>query len=160
MDTITADLIKVIVTDALKIIAPATIAAYISYRTMRRQFDIERIRLHEKDKVDAHKRLLKFARDIYKNTFPLAEDKRRAFYDIMRRQYFGKLELDYVYFSDEATMVLDALEERYDCMTRGELIPEMDKDEEESFFEDKLFQLADGLIKYVKKTMRMKGVSA
>ena len=160
MDAATADLLKAIATDAIKIICPAAIAAYVSYRTVKRQFDIERIRLHEKDSVDAHRRLLKFARSLRNDTFPLAEDKRRALMDLMRQQYIGKLELDYVYFAGEATDVLDTLEERYVCMTRGVLIPEMDPVDENEFLEHKLFQLADSLAKYVKKTMKDKGVSA
>jgi len=160
MDTATAELIKAVVTDAIKIIAPAAIAAYVSYRTVKRQFDIERVRLHEKDKVEALKRLLKFAREMRNGTFPLAEEKRRAFLNIMRSHFFGKLELDYVYFSDEVTKLLDDLEERYICMTRGELIPEMDAKEENEFIEHKLFEVADVLTKTVKKTMRTKGISA
>lgn len=160
MDTATADLIKAVATDAIKIIAPAAIAVYVSYRTVKRQFDIERVRLHEKDKVEAHKRLLKFAREMRNETFPLAEEKPRAFLDIMRSQFFGKLELDYVYFSDEVTKLLDDLEERYVCMTRGELILEMDAKEENEFIEHQLFEVADVLAKAVKKTMRTKGISA
>ena len=159
MDTVTADLVKDIVTAALMIVAPAAITAYVSIRALKWQLEIERVRLHEKEKVDAHKRLLKFARELRNDTFPLAENKRHAFKDLMRNHYTGKLELDYVYFSDEATRVLDALEERYVCMTRPELIPEMDADEENVFVEQKLFQLGDELAKYVKQTMRTRGGS-
>jgi hypothetical protein len=160
MDAATADLLKAIATDAIKIMAPAAITAYVGYRTVKHQFDIERVRLHEKDSVDAHKRLLKFARELRNDTFPLAEDKRRGFKDLMSKCYIGQLELDYVYFSEEATQVLDILEEQYVCLTRSELISEIDPDEEKEFVERKLFVLADELAVYVKRTMKAKGVSA
>jgi hypothetical protein len=163
MDAATADLFKDVI-DAMKIIIPMVIMGcvniFITIYTVKHQFNIERFRLHEKNSVDAHSRLLKFARYLQNDTFPLAENKRNAFKDIMRTYYIGKLELDYVYFSRKVADVLDTIEEHYVCMTRGELIPEMDPDNEKEFIEHKLFQLAETLTKYVKKTMKEKGVSA
>jgi len=153
------DFIKEIATDIIKMAAPVT-TAYLGYRISKRQFDIERIRLHEKDQVDAYKRLHMFAHNLRNSTFPLADDKRQTFINLMRSDYLGKLELDYVYFSDGVTKILENLEERFLCMTRGELIPEMDQRDEEEFVERELPRLADSLTKHVRKAMSAKRITA
>ena len=155
MDPTTADLIKTIGTDALKIIAPAAIAAWVSYRTVKRQFDIERMRLHEKDRVEAHRRLLTFARHLRNEVFPLAQDKEVAFTRLMQEQYFGTLELDYVYFADSVATILEFIEDRFACLTRPELIPEIPEDDLEKFLEEDLYHRAGDLIAHVKQSMRV-----
>jgi len=137
MDPATIDLIKVVATDAIKILGPALIAAYVAYRASKTQFSIEKLKIHDKDRTEAYKRLLAFSRKLRNETFPLAEHKRSAFIDIMKNEYLQRLELDYVYFSEDTTTILDELESRYVCMTRGELISEMDAEEENDFVEKK-----------------------
>ncbi len=79
----------------------------------------------------------------------------------MRKEYFEKkINEDAVYFPDEASKILDELESRYLCMIRRELIPEIDTNEEEDFIENKLFELSENLSKYVRDTMKKKGVRA
>lgn len=153
MDTATIDLIKVISTDAIKILGPALIAAYVAYRASKTQFSIEKLKIHDKDRTEAYKRLLAFSRKLRNETFPLAENKRSAFVHIMENEYLERLELDYVYFSEDTTTILDEFESRYFCMTRGELIPEMDTEEENDFIENKLYSMAEDLAKQARKAV-------
>lgn len=153
MNTATIDLIKVISTDAIKILGPALIAAYVAYRALKTQFSIEKLKIHDKDRTEAYKRLLAFSRKLRNETFPLAENKRSAFVHIMENEYLERLELDYVYFSEDTTTILDEFESRYFCMTRGELIPEMDTEEENDFIENKLYSMAEDLAKQARKAV-------
>lgn len=153
MDTATIDLIKVISTDAIKILGPALIAAYVAYRASKTQFSIEKLKIHDKDRTEAYKRLLAFSRKLRNETFPLAENKRSAFVHIMENEYLERLELDYVYFSEDTTTILDEFKSRYFCMTRGELIPEMDTEEEKDFIENKLYSMAEDLAKQARKAV-------
>src|SRR5713226_8989682 len=99
----------------------------------RAQIRLERVRLHDVERVEAHKRLFAFARRLSNRTFPLAENKRRVFLDLMRNEYLGKAQLDYLYFSRGVTKLLDELESQYTGMTNPDLIPEMNPQDEEDF---------------------------
>lgn len=153
LEPATAELIKVIGTDAIKILGPALIAAYAAYRAAKIQFSIEKLKIHDKDRIEAYKRLLAFSRKLGNEAFPLAENKRSAFVHVMKDEYLQRVELDYVYFSKDITKILDEFESRYVCMTRGELIPEMDTEEENNFLEKKLFSMTEDLAKHAKKAV-------
>lgn len=153
LEPATVELIKVIGTDAIKILGPALIAAYVAYRASKTQFSIEKLKIHDKDRIEAYKRLLAFSRKLGNETFPLAENKRAAFVHVMKNEYWQRVELDYVYFSEDTTKLLDEFESRYVCMTRGELIPEMDTEEENNFLEKKLFSMTEDLAKRAKKAV-------
>jgi len=120
----------------------------------KNQLRLERLRLHDKDRIEAYKRLFLFARKLANRTFPLADDKKSDFMHLMSKGYVGKLENDYLYFSSGIIKILDEMEERYICMTAPELIDEMDKDEQRSFIENSLFRLAKDLAKQVKKDIQ------
>lgn len=154
MEPATIELIKALGTDAIKILGPACIAAYVAYRASKNQFSIEKLKIHDKDRIEAYKRLLAFTRKLGNETFPLAEDKKTAFINVMKNEYWQRVELDYVYFSDDTTKILDEFESRYVCMTRGELIPEMDTDEEDDIFEKKLFSMTEDLAKFAKNAVK------
>ena len=77
----------------------------------------------------------------------------------MSSEYFGKLDVDSLYFADETAKALDELESRYVCMTNPDLIPEIDPQEEEEFLENRLFQVAEHLAQQVRAAMNVRGVS-
>lgn len=107
----------------------------------RSQIRLEKVRLHDLERVEAHKRLFAFARRLANTTFPMAENKRKAFLHLMREEYVGKAQLDYLYFTRSVTTLLDDLESRYTCMTDHDLIPEMNPEEENAFLEHQLFPI-------------------
>lgn len=150
MEPSTIELVKDVLTDAIKILGPAIITAFVAYRSFKEQFAIEKLRLHDKDRIEAHKRLFLFARKMSNETFPLADNKLSAFKCLMKKEYFGKIDIDSVYYPDAVIEILDKLESQYICMTRGELIPEMDEKELELFIENELFNYAKKLRKAAK----------
>jgi hypothetical protein len=154
LEPATIELIKVIATDGIKILGPAIITGFVAHRTLKRQFEIEKLRIHDKDRIDAYKRLYVFARKLQNVTFPLAEGKRSDFINIMSKDYFNKMILDSIYFTTSITNILDEIEEQYICMTRGELIAELDQKEATAFLENKLFDYSKSLIKNVRKLMK------
>ena len=158
MDATTIDIIKAVAPYAI-IVLQVIISPYFVYRAAKLKLDIERIRLHEKDKLEAYKRLFKFAHDLRNNTFPLADGKRPAFISLMQSHYVGKLQLDFIYFPDDIAKILDTLEEHFICMTRVELVPEMDLKDEEEFVERELSKLADLLANHVKKAISAKRIT-
>jgi hypothetical protein len=156
LDPITANLL----TDAIKILGPAIVTAVVAYRTAKTHFETERMKLFDKDRTEAYKRLLRFARKLKNQTFPLAERKRNAFEKIMKQDYFDAVELDSIYFGERPVAILDELESRYVCMTDPDLIPEMDPDDERKFLDEKLYGLAEELSKEVRAIARKRGISA
>jgi hypothetical protein len=85
----------------------------------------------------------------------LAQNKRRVFIDTMERFYKNKIELDYPYFAPQIIKILDEFNERYICMTDPDLIPEMDREDEERFLEKQLFGDAGKIENIFKKAMRV-----
>jgi hypothetical protein len=110
--------------------------------------------LHDKDKIEAHKKLFLFARKIQNQLFPMAEGKRSSFCSLMEKEYFNKIDFDSVYYTDEVLEILAELESRYTCMTRKELIPEMDEKEEDIFIEEKLFKFGEELCENIRKNIK------
>lgn len=160
MEPATAELIQAVATDAIKILGPAIITGWVTYKVARAQIKLEKVRVHERDRMEANKRLFSFVRKLQNQTFPLAEEKRRSFIEIMRKEYFGKLDGDLLYFTDDSLRVLDALESQYICMTNPDLIPEMNPNDETRFLENELFQSAQQLVDQVRSATRIRDVNA
>jgi len=118
------------------------------------------MKLFDKDRTEAYKRLLRFARRLKHQTFPLAERKRNAFEKIMKQDYFDAVELDSIYFGQRPVAILDELESNYLCMTDPDLYDVMAPDEEKKFLEEKLYCLAVELSKEARAIARKRGVSA
>lgn len=119
----------------------------------RAQFRLEKLRLHDRDRIDAYKHLFAFTGRLSSGLFPLAEKKASAFQSTMKEHYFGKLEFKYVYFTDRIVEILEELEEQYVCMVRPELIPETEYEREE-FLEKKLFELVQELREKARRGLR------
>lgn len=110
-----------VLTDAVKVLGPAFIGGVVAWGVARSALRVERLKLHERDRSLAHKRLFAFAKRMETRTFPMADDKVRAFSRLMEEEYIDKLQLDLIYFSDRAFKILDTFEDHFICMTRGEL---------------------------------------
>ena len=160
MEPVTAELIREVATDAIKILGPAIVTGWVMYKVARAQIDLEKVRVHEKDRMEAHKKLFSFARKLQNQMFPLAEGKRKMFIEIMRKEYFGKLDADLLYFTDKSSRILGKLESQYICMTNPDLVPEMIPDDEERFLEGEVFQNAQELIDQARGATRIRNVNA
>jgi hypothetical protein len=143
MDATTAEAVKSVATDAIKILGPALITAWVSYRIARSQLALEKVRAHGKDRIEANRKLFLFAQRLLNRTFPLASNKKTAFLAIMDKEYFGALEKDLLYLDDKSLELLELLESQYVCMTDGDLVPEMDATEERAFIEETLYKHAN-----------------
>ena len=131
----------------------------VAFRVARYQLEIERVKLFDKDRTEAYRRLLRFAHKLKNHTFPLAADKRREFIRIIEEDYLDSVEHELIYFDEMSAKILDELESRYVCMSYSDLIPEMDQNEEREFLENKLFVLSDELASHVRKVMRKRKIS-
>lgn len=78
----------------------------------RNQRAIEIIRLHDKDKMDAYKHLLKYARELAVITWP---DNNSVYSDFIQncRKEFSKVVEFYPYYSTNIVKVLDRIENLY-----------------------------------------------
>jgi len=123
--------------------------------TNRQKITLEKVKIHERNRLEAYKRLFGFAREITSTCFPLAQDKRDTFIGTMERVYKNKIELDYPYFTLQIIEILDRFNDRYICMTDPDLIPEMDREDEEKFLEKQLYDDAQKIEKLFKRTMRV-----
>lgn len=139
VDPEVASAIEAVLTDAVKILGPALIGAVVAIRVARSHLHVERLKLHDRDRALAHKRLFAFAKRMETRTFPMAEDKVRAFSRLMEEEYLDKLQLDLIYFSDRAFKILDTFEDHFTCMTRGEL---RDDTNWEEFIDQHVFEHA------------------
>ncbi|MFX0212267.1 MAG: hypothetical protein ACFFDT_40210 [Candidatus Hodarchaeota archaeon] len=124
---------------------------YINNRT---KIHLERLKLHDKDRIEAYKRLFLLARKLKNISFPLAEHKRRDFERVMLEYYIPRIESDAVYFDSDILKILDEFEDNYICMTAPELIAEIHPEETEEFFEKKLFSLSKELQDLVKQKIK------
>jgi hypothetical protein len=113
---------------------------------LRRQVDtsLENIRIHDRERTEAFKRLYAFAKNIRNETFPLAEDREAAFNRAMDTLYWSKLQMDQIYFPDRAERILDTYAEMHVCMRRQEL-SDVTANETDVFLEREAFELAGEL---------------
>lgn len=90
----------------------------------KNQYKIEKMKLHAIDKLAAYKRLSSFGKLLRRRAYPMSEDKDKisSFEEIMKQQYFGKLENDSVYFSPRINKILNEFEDNYTCMNDPDLI--------------------------------------
>ena len=113
---------------------------------LRRQVEtsLESLRLHDRERTEAFKRLYALAKAIENETFPSSEDRIAGFDRVMDSLYWSKLQMDQIYFPDRVEKILDHFAEMHVCMKRQEL-SEDTADEAESFLEKKAFVMAGEL---------------
>ena len=78
---------------------------------------IERVRIHDKDRIEAYKELIVFIRDIQNSSFPLAEDKEADFKEIMKDRYEDKILRNMPYYHKDIIEELEKMESNYLCLT-------------------------------------------
>ena|SRR5438445_8034663 len=141
-----------VVWEVIRTLGTAIIAGFVAFWAARRQLEVEKLKIHEKDRTLAHKKLFIFAQHLEDETFPMAECKRLEFIRIMDGEYLGSLQMEAVYFSEEINKTLDQFRGMYSCTTRGELGPETE-DEVTRFLEEEVFEDARKLAVLARKAI-------
>ena len=116
------------------------------------QVSLEKIKLHEKDKCEAYKKLYSFAAKISSSTFPLSEHKQLRFEAIMKTDFVDVQNFIF-YYSDDITKILEEFESAYVCMTEPDLIPETEE-YVENFIESTVCDYASKLKKFAKRDFK------
>ncbi|OGP68788.1 MAG: hypothetical protein A2W27_02200 [Deltaproteobacteria bacterium RBG_16_44_11] len=112
---------------------------------------IERVRIHDKDRIEAYKELIVFIRDIQNSSFPLAEDKEADFKEIMKDRYEDKILRNMPYYHKDIIEELEKMESNYLCLTNRDLISEVDCSH---FIEEELYQTANKISKEIKAAIK------
>ena len=87
---------------------------------------LERVRIHDKDRIEAYKELIVFIRDIQNSSFPLAENKESEFRRLMKDKYEDRILRNLPYYHKDIIERLEKMESNYLCLTNPDLIFEVD----------------------------------
>ncbi len=112
---------------------------------------LERVRIHDKDRIEAFKDLIVFVKDIQNSTFPAAEYKKDDFKRIMKTIYRDHILRNMPYYNKYIIERIEILEERYICLTSPDLIGEVDCT---NFIEKELFLTVNEIDKEIKKILK------
>ena len=116
------------------------------------QVSLEKMKLHEKDKCEAYKKLYSFAIKVSSSTFPLSEHKQKRFEAIMEAD-FSDVQNFILYYSEDISKILEEFESAYVCMTEPDLIPET-QEYVENFIENTVCDYAGRLKKFAKRDFK------
>ena len=75
----------------------------------RSKIKLERIRIHDKDRLEAYKHLFNLARTITNTYHPLANNEVSDFIRIMRGRFDQEIKIHLLYYSPQILKVLDKL---------------------------------------------------
>ena len=115
----------------------------------RHEISLEKVKIHDKDKLEAYKRLNAFTQKLGNNCAPTADNRELNFLSIIEKHYKGKLELDKFYFDPSIKKILKQFDDIYGEMTFSDSGPGTEN--VKAFFEDGLFTLNSELGKLVEK---------
>jgi len=116
---------------------------------------LEEMRLHDKEKRDAHKRLFVFFQKFSNKVYPLASRKQEVFIDDMRT-YLEECRSDLIWFSPQICDIIRELEGHYLCLTEPDLREDTREETERYFRNDGLFDTLNFLTQEAKKNATQK----
>lgn len=94
----------------------------------RGKIKLERIKIHDKDKLEAYKNLFNFARSVTKTYHLLANNEVSDFTRIMKGRFEQEIKTNLLYYSPQILKILDEFDDMYFCaMNRSNLTEETDK---------------------------------
>jgi len=112
---------------------------------------LERIKIHDKDKLEAYKNLFNFSRIIIKLYYPLADNEISDFTRIIKGSFEQEIKPYLLYYNPQISKILDEFDDMYFCATnRGDLTEESDKQLQE-FISKGFFESAIRLKELIKK---------
>lgn len=128
----------------------ATITVLRDYLNNKSKVQLEKMRLHNKESREAHKRLFVFSQQLSNRVYPLAGGKQEAF-QVAMRSYLKKHRSDSIWFSLKICDILRELEAHYLCLTEPDLREETQEETERYFSSDELFDTLDTLTEEARK---------
>lgn len=145
--------------EGLFVLAGMALAAIITFvRDIignRCKIKIEKIKIHDKEKLEAYKKLFVFARTITKACYPLADDHLSRFMNIMKGQFENEITTYYLYYSPKILEILDKFDDMYfSSRNRGDLTIK-DEEELDKFVNEEFFYSALRLKELVKKELSL-----
>jgi len=111
---------------------------------------VEKMRLHNKESREAHKRLFVFSQQLSNRVYPLAGGKQEAF-EVAMRSYLKKHRSDSIWFSLRICKTMRDLEEHYLCLTEPDLREENQEKTESYFSSGELFKDLETLTEEARK---------
>lgn len=119
----------------------------------RSKIRLEKLKLHDRERIEAYKKLFVFAKRLTDYTYPAAEHKREMFEVMMKNDFRKQVEPNYIYFNEEIMEILDTFNHNYVILRDGLEIdfPGMQKD----FYEKELYELSKKLESLVKKKIKL-----
>jgi len=115
---------------------------------------LEKVRIHDKDRIEAYKELIVFTKDLQNSAFPAAESKEEDFKRIMKAKYESKILRNLPYYNKGIIEKLEKMEDCYTCLTRPELISDVDCGD---FIEKELFLMTNEMNKEIKMIIKLQG---
>jgi hypothetical protein len=117
----------------------------------RCKIKLERIKIHDKDKLEAYKKLFNFARGVINTYYPLANNEISDFTRMMKGQFEQEIKPHLLYYSPQILKILDEYDGMYfDAMNRSDLSEESDK-QLQKFISEGFFESALKLRELIKK---------
>ena len=121
----------------------------------RCKIKIEKMKMHDKDKLEAYKKLFVFARTITKVCYPLADDHLSGFMNIMKGLFENEIATYYLYYNPKILEILDKFDDMYfSSRNRGNLTIE-EGEELDKFVNEEFFCSALRLKELVKKELSL-----
>lgn len=108
------------------------------------QIRVERLKLHERECLDAYKKLYSFVTHAGDMIYP-PDEPRRDFIAVMKL-FTKEVKPNMLLFNAEIRKMLRELETQYSCLGDQDLIPPIDFDD---FIRDKAFKLFEALLKAI-----------
>ena len=134
-------------TGAFTVIASPGAVLIREVLSSKTQIGIERLRLHERECLDAYKKLYSFVTSLGDMLFP-PNDPRCDFIDAMEHSYVKEVKPNMLLFTEEIREMLRELQSHYACLGDPDLIPPM---EFTDFIDKRAARLLEDLLKAVQR---------
>ena len=113
----------------------------------RTQINVERLKLHERECLDAYKKLYAFAAYAGDLLFP-PNDPRSDFISVMKHSFTKEVKPNMLLYTGEIREMLRELEAQYTCLGDPDLIPPMNFDD---FIDKRAIKLLEAILETVEK---------
>lgn len=111
------------------------------------QMKIERLRMHEKESLDAYKKLYGFISHTEHTLFPL-NDPRPDFILVMKNSYTKEVKPNMLFFTHEIRNILYKFESQYEALSDLDISPEVNFD---NFIDKHAYKYLESLRKMIEK---------
>ncbi len=110
-----------------------------TYLTNRGNVRLEKLKMHERDRIEAYKNLLHFSKHIFCDP---TNDMSKDFLRVMKTDFYEKIFPNYLYYPKKIRDLLTELKNQYDCWGHPDFF---DKDDADKFLRSRLNTIANEL---------------